>query len=741
MDIHLAADAGNFNLFDDTRLIVRDASSMVSLKSGIEIWLTSGEAYVEKSVDGWKLTRFGSVDSPELVLEILRRVDHIMLTAHLRNTTDHPILVASLSPIAAPTLGLGGAIGDWSFYRVGWQSWSPAGATRVGTDRLPATPPIVAPITPRVGEGDLMSPWGAIVRGSSEECALLVGFTTAVSQSGTISLSQSGELRATCDLEDMILDPGQTILSESLFMACGVDADALLQIYGREIGAAMRARLSARSISGWCTWYQYFSDVSESDVLENLEYLVSEGLMGEIQVVQLDDGYESEFGDWLSINKKFAHGMKWLADQIRAAGFTPGLWLAPFTVSPKSQLYAEHPDWIIRNGSDEPLQAWREFDWDVELYGIDCSNPAVLDWLEHVFRTVVHEWGFEYLKLDFLFCGALRGQRHKIGITAMEAYRSGLSLIREVVGDAFILGCGAPLLPSVGLVDAMRIGPDIAPFWKPDIRDVFRVWPSAENAARNVLARYWMHDTLWQNDPDCLLLRDTDTDLTEAEVQTWVTLVGMSGGVVMWSDALGLLSQGRDRLIDILLPVFGYAARPEALLDAEKPQKLVLTVERPFGSWCIVALFNWDDATRIVEYYLPDKKHVYEFWTQTYHGLVQGRIRLQIPPHGCRLLSLRPTADRPQLVGSTFHFTQGGVEVTEKQWNQKRRSLMLQLRVPGQRQGRLVFTWPSEYRLRNIESGLAEARTKIEDNLLELDGVLLGKTEITLRFTSHRNSR
>ena len=44
------------------------------------------------------------------------------------------------------------------------------------------------------------------------------------------------------------------------------------------------------------------------------------------------------------------------------------------------------------------------------------------------------------------------------------AYRSGIELIREAIGeDAYLLGCGAPLLPSSGLFDAMRVSPDTAP--------------------------------------------------------------------------------------------------------------------------------------------------------------------------------------------------------------------------------------------------------------------------------------
>ena len=73
------------------------------------------------------------------------------------------------------------------------------------------------------------------------------------------------------------------------------------------------------------------------------------------------------------------------------------------------------------------------------------------------------ELGIDYFKIDFVYAGALAGRRHQ-DLPPVEAYRRGLRLIREAIGpDAYLLGCGVPILPSIGLVDAMRVGPDIAP--------------------------------------------------------------------------------------------------------------------------------------------------------------------------------------------------------------------------------------------------------------------------------------
>ena len=46
---------------------------------------------------------------------------------------------------------------------------------------------------------------------------------------------------------------------------------------------------------------------------------------------QIDDGWEPKVGDWLETDaQKFPHGLKGMVEEIHAAGFQAGLWLAPF---------------------------------------------------------------------------------------------------------------------------------------------------------------------------------------------------------------------------------------------------------------------------------------------------------------------------------------------------------------------------------------------------------------------------
>jgi len=137
--------------------------------------------------------------------------------------------------------------------------------------------------------------------------------------------------------------------------------------------------------------------------------------------------------------------------------------------------------------------------------------------------------------------------------------RAGMEAVRRGAGDdTFLLGCGLPLGAGIGVVDGMRIGADVAPHW--DLRPgqyapggYAENEPATVNAFRNTLTRSWMHRRLWLNDPDCVMLRTSDTGLTPGEVRAWALTVASSGGMALVSDDLALLDAGARRLLDDLV--------------------------------------------------------------------------------------------------------------------------------------------------------------------------------------------
>ena len=181
----------------------------------------------------------------------------------------------------------------------------------------------------------------------------------------------------------------------------------------------------------WCSWYSLYTAIDESILERTFDAL------GDLpfDALQVDDGWQVEIGDW-SPNEKFPSGMEALASKIRASGRTPGLWLAPLLVVPSSNLFRQNPAWLLRDADGKLVSAG--FNWGEQLYALDTTHPAVLDWLAALMRQV-RAWGFDYLKLDFLYAGALPGKRH-IDTSRETAYRQGLKVIREAMGvDAYFL--------------------------------------------------------------------------------------------------------------------------------------------------------------------------------------------------------------------------------------------------------------------------------------------------------------
>jgi len=350
--------------------------------------------------------------------------------------------------------------------------------------------------------------------------------------------------------------------SERLMIFEHAEVEDALRVWARLVADAspQPPRLAHPPINGWCSWYNLYSYVSEEIILEHLHGAAEVAHRENIpmQVFQIDDGFTPEMGDWLEVKPNFPRGMKPLLDDIRAAQFIPGLWIAPFMVGNRSHLYRDHPEWVMRerNGGD-PIVQWRrygEYRWhkrSEEYYILDTTHPAAFDYLRQVFRTWRTVWGCDYFKTDFMHYGSEHGPAravwHTPGLTRIENWRRVAEMIREEIQDAIWLNCGAPLWASVGLADGIRIGNDVGVEWNG------AGGLSAQSLLRSLATRSFANHILWQIDPDCVLLRNRFHNLTEGQVRSLAIYAGMSGGVMMTSDAFQELSPDRLRLWKLIV--------------------------------------------------------------------------------------------------------------------------------------------------------------------------------------------
>jgi alpha-galactosidase len=621
--------------------------------------------------------------------------------------------LGSLSPLAyrgeRATALLRPPATRWRWFRHGWQSWTPSLSLSAAQQDLDLRPPVSAPAPVAQRRGQLASDEVAVLLDGASGRSMLIGFVSARRQWTQVHFDASRRsLTATAFADHVALAPGETNWSERLLIEFAGQPAAALERYADALAREMSARVPSSSPAGWCSWYYYFTTVTEQDVLNNLRFLQEHRRELPLQLVQIDDGYQADIGDWTTTNEKFPRGMGPLARDIKDAGFTPGIWLAPLLAGETSRLFAEQPDWMIRGDDGEPALAMHN--WNQRCFGLDCSNPEVERWLRDLFREVTDAWGYEYVKIDFLYGAAIAGRRHDANATRIESYRRGLAAVRAGVGDKrFVLGCGALMGASAGLIDGQRIGPDVAPWWRfrrkgiRPARGRPRITgePSMENAVRNILTRAWMHNRLWANDPDCLLARQSRTKLTLSEVRSLATAIALSGGAVFLSDDLQQLAGERLDLVSSLLPAIPEAAAVGDLLREPMPSTMELAIERPFESWSVVARFNWSGRRPDLTVALPPGRwHVFDFWEYRYHGVHERELLLErVPAHGVRLLALRKAIDRPQIVGSTFHYSMGGREIDRVRFDARRRTLIVDLLPVARRGGELFVYAPRGYRL------------------------------------------
>ena len=351
------------------------------------------------------------------------------------------------------------------------------------------------------------------------------------------------------DLEGVIIADEYTLIDVVNYK--GLEKD----VYDRYFEAMEISAPRVGRTNGYTTWYNYYANITEDIVVNDLEAL--SGVDAKIDIFQIDDGYQTAVGDWLSIDsKKFPGGMKLIADKIHEKGMMAGLWLAPLSTQIKSKVAKEHPDWLIHDKYGKKLLCginWGSF------YGLDIEKEAVREYIRDFFNVVLNEWDFDMVKLDFLYSACVIPRNGKSrGQLMCEA----MDFIRECVGDKLILGCGVPLHPAFGKVDYCRIGADIGLEWtkfKVHLEDV-----CTRTTLWNTIFRRGLNGRAFANDPDVFLLRDSNMTMGFTQRKISAEVNHIFGSLLFTSDNVGDYNREKS---DVLLHIFNNV-QPE-LISAE----------------------------------------------------------------------------------------------------------------------------------------------------------------------------
>jgi hypothetical protein len=454
-------------------------------------------------------------------------------------------------------------------------------------------------------------------------------------------------------------------------------------------------------------------------------------------LLQIDDRWQLSGRDFTSYNPKgpYPNGMKPTAEKIKAEGMTPGIWFIPTGWDPNRPVFKEHQNWFVhkKDGSIYTVH------WAGSC--LDMTHPEAREFLYGVISRITRQWGFKYIKIDGLWTGMAvkilypqpdyRDDNlgdavfHNQAKTNIEAYRDGLKLVRQASGeDVYILGCNIAqnmrtLGASIGLVDGMRIG-----------RDIGAKWSSILNCVEIGTRLYFMHNRLWHNDPDCLMLREP---LTLDQARAWGSWIAISGQLNIASEWMSDLSDERLDIIKRSMPNHGLCGRPIDLFENPFGQIWHLTAGTKQNRKDIIGMFNWNDKkpdtvrVELNKLYLPvggSGTYVgFDYWTDEFIRPFTGALELELRPSSCRIVGIQKLLDRPVLVSTSRHITQGVVDVVEQNWNSQNKILSGKSRVVGSDPYELRIFAPLNGECRQVSSvdvSLADKQAGITVNTRQL---------------------
>jgi alpha-galactosidase len=504
--------------------------------------------------------------------------------------------------------------------------------------------------------------------------------------------------RIECDFADYSLDPGETISTDYILLAFHSDPFFLLEGYADAVCKLNHVREFKREDIpvGWMTWYNQDSHlqgsggnargaVKEKVVLEETSFTRKHLKDYGVNFIEIDEGYECALGDW-DANEFVPSGMDGIAKKIKKENLTPGIWVSPFMVSERAQVFQDHPDWFVKkNGKPFPFWEWSMVPPHETVYVPDPTKPKVKAWIKEVYRKFVRS-GYRFFKNDFVDGPGLTNVEfaNKKIARGLKIWRQGFGIIREAVGKGcHIQPCSGPTIAGVGIIDSARIEVDIGGGVGEG------QWKTLKAVARGIACKYYQNRKFFINDPDNLIVSEYEqfksygskarfahvVGLMKREAQVRASLAVLGGGIICLGDRLTLLSEEQLDLIKKCLPVYGEAARPVDMFEKEFPEIWVLDVKMSWGSWKIICLFNWEESGKVSSLDVetvgldPQKRYLaWEFWGEEFLGEFKDKLTLGLKPHGSKLLRIIEKPDHPTVLGTDMHLIQGGVEIKDVTW-------------------------------------------------------------------------
>jgi alpha-galactosidase len=542
------------------------------------------------------------------------------------------------------------------------------------------------------------------------------------------------------------------------------------------------------SITGWSSWWAYMRDFNERE-LDQLLAVWKEKHFADYgyRFIQIDDCYQGgedaphhlrpNNGDagtpetWLDWRGDlFPSGLTGYVAAVKQAGFEPGVWISSHFGD--TDIAAQHPDWFVRDAAGKPFVGpWIG-------YAIDASNPQAVDTLVRPTYRGLKQAGVVYVKIDTLRHYLYDNLNHNLDYcrgrdsAPAEILRDYLRAARQELGtNTFLLACWGVLPETVGLADACRIGGD---GYGPFTMQQYNSW----------------NGIVWRNDPDHCdvyphfkpaeagnVTKTAAVAAAPADTIIRPALASIAGCMLMLSDKPAVYRddanlEGLRRAAPVLFSVPGQlydfddsktrnlvAMQRTDITAGAHPSPIDATqfgpvcpwwlneFDRPFEYWNVLHRLNWSrnpgDKTVLKfedigldggQTYL-----VYEFWSRKFLGAFRGSVELPaIKPMGLDSFAIREQLDHPQIVSTSRHLSQGGLDLVAVEW--KANILAGKSRVVAGDPYQIALHVPPDFDLRSAAIAGQPAEIAREGELARVSFVpaTTGEVEWQMTFNSKK---
>jgi hypothetical protein len=508
---------------------------------------------------------------------------------------------------------------------------------------------------------------------------------------------------------------GKTEKSETLVISYFDDARLGQEQFADLLAKENKIKLRERS-AVYCTWYSEKNGGagSEESSIEIANFINNNLKKYGLGVVQIDDLWQ-DGGKYngptrgfdrvrkelvpggLGIDGKkipelkptYPTGMQKTTNAIADAGLSAGIWWMPFARNHQDPEYKDRKDWFAYRTNGKPFEtAWGGT-------SLDLTNPKVQNHIEYVSKTL-QGWGFNYFKMDGLWTGTVTEQIYindgykndSIGnckplfdpyTPQIQAFRNGLRLIRKATdGKVFLSGCAISqnmrsFGASIGLVDAMRIGPDFN-------HDGQGIRTGALRASR----LYFLNGRVWWNDPDPCPIREKGSAATDGaskgigsitRAKLLPSFVAVSGQFFLSSDWLPNLPEDRLEIMKRTMASHTGVARPVDAFSKSLPSIWLANDSKTGTDRSVIGLYNWELTPQTIQCDLVwaglkanTGYYGFDFWNNRPINDITTTISEELIAESCKVIAVRAKTNHPVVVSTSQHVTQGMIDLVKEDW-------------------------------------------------------------------------